>query len=654
MLNELMQLAGRLNLTGSSPFIKKKIHWFIDLNAAGELVDLSPTVSNWVKAKTGETQENRGKEYLSPVAFYIKINESGKIIAAGGGGKAVAEPGAGNIPEIFCKEINVGKDKVNIQPLKDSDNYKYSNLLTLHKDFADKYPNSYLANAVYHFLKKSTNISLEDIFSEIFRYDKDEYFYRKKMKEIATETFSFRVSGKLILNDSSFKKWWENEYSDSRNKILSVLPEGVDLLSMERNSYGKLTTVFPHISGVPNGGPYCPLASFDKDPFQSYGFDSITTPMLLENAEKIGASLNWLLHDDYSHLKISDIVSVFWSIPQQSDAKIEKPTFVSLLESSDPFEVREYLSSPWTHTRNEIETSKFYLALISSPKARITLRSWRAETLKEAEKKLKSYFQTILIPLNGEDITFSISELAAVTVRKPKKGQPAKPLPNTYISLFEMALFGVPVPHKLFKEVLIRQGVEIAKGAEEKDFEKRLAARTAIIKLFFKTTKGGDMEQEEHTIETTPGYLCGRLLAILDKIHHDAHRESGGTNNSPANRVYSAASKTPALIFPRLCNLARHHLNKIGGGWANCLEYGIPKEERGDGINEDFEGLAKVCSRLKETVDKEFPRTLSLVDQGRFAIGFYYEREHSRKLRKKENSSNNKTDADPNIETETK
>lgn len=632
MLNELMQLADRLNLTGSSPFIKKKIHWFIDLNADGELVNLSPTVSNWIKAKTGETQENRGKEYLSPVAFYIKINESGKIIAAGGGGKAVAEPGTGNIPEVFCKEINVDKNKVNIQPLKDSDNYKYSNLLSLHKDFADTYPNSYLAKAVYHFLQKSTSISLEDIFSEIFMYDKDEDFYRKKIKEIAIETFSFRVSGKLILNDSSFKKWWENEYTDSRNKILSVLPEGVDLLSDERNSYGKLTTVFPHISGVPNGGPYCPLASFDKDPFQSYGFDSITTPMQLKNAEKIGASLNWLLHDEYSHLKISDIVSVFWSIPQQSEAKIEKPTFVSLLESSDPFEVKEYLSSPWTHARNEIETSKFYMALLSSPKARITLRSWRAETLKEAEKILKSYFETILMSLDGEDTTFSISELAAVTVRKPKKGQPAKPLTNTYISLFETALFGLPLPHKLFKEVLIRQGVEMAKGVEEKDSEKRLAARTAAIKLFFKTTKGGDMTQEKHNVENNTGYICGRLLAMLDKIHSVAHQQSGGTSNSPANRVYSVASKTPALIFPKLCNLARHHLNKMGGGLAYNLEFGIPKDKRKDSVDEDWEGLAGIFVRLKETSNQGFPRILSLEDQGRFAIGFYYERERCKKM----------------------
>lgn len=648
MLSELIQLADRLSLNGSSPFMKKKIHWFIDLNAEGKLISISPTVSHWKKTKDGETQENRGKEYLSPIAFYIKQNEKGEIIAAGGGGKAVAEPGIGNIPEIFCKEISVDKNKVYIQPLKESDKYKYANLVSLHRNFADAYQNNYLAKAIYNFLQESTSISLEELISKTFNWNKDEESYKKKMTEVATETFSFRVSGKLILNDSAFKKWWEKEFNDHRNEILSALPEGVDLLSVERNSHCKLTTVFPHISGVPKGGPYCPLASFDKEPFQSYGFDSTTTPMSLENAEKVGVSLNWLLHDNYSHLRIkgSDIVSVFWVIPNSCETKLVKPTFVSLLESDDPLEVKEYLSSPWTHSRDDIETSHFYLALISSPRSRITLRSWHTDTLRNTEGRLKSYFQTIIMALNGEDNTFSISELAGVTVRK---GKNSSPLPNTYVSLFETALFGSPIPHKLFKAVLIRQGVEMAKGAEEKDFEKRLAARGAVIKLFFKTNKkGGDMTQEKHDVENNSGYLCGRLLAMLDKIHSVAHQKSGGTKNSPANRVYSVASKTPALIFPRLCDLARHHLNKMGGGLAYNLEFGIPKDKRKDGVDEDWEGLAEICRRFNETSNQCFPRILSLEDQGRFAIGFYYERERCKKMPETQSKENIDQNTDQN------
>lgn len=76
-----------------------------------------------------------------------------------------------------------------------------------------------------------------------------------------------------------------------------------------------------------------------------------------------------------------------------------------------------------------------------------------------------------------------------------------------------------------------------------------------------------------------------------------------------AGRYYGSASSTPALVFPRLCKLARIHLDKINNkAWA----YSLDRE------------LTSLVSRF--SVRATWPRTLSLEDQGRFAIGFYYER----------------------------
>jgi CRISPR-associated protein Csd1 len=216
-----------------------------------------------------------------------------------------------------------------------------------------------------------------------------------------------------------------------------------------------------------------------------------------------------------------------------------------------------------------------------------------------------------------ESTFVSIKQLAECTVRKSKE---TRPLPATYQTLFEAALFGSPVPQKMLAAVITRQSLELATGTDKnkgKEFENRLTARTALIQAFFVLTKGEPMTEQKQNLESNPGYLCGRLLAFLDRIHVVAHRDSGGTNSSPANRSYGAASTTPALIFPQLCKLVRYHLNKIGGGFAYRLEYGYDAPP--------FEGLAAICAKLR-TSGAEFPRTLSLVDQGRFAIGFYYER----------------------------
>ena len=159
-----------------------------------------------------------------------------------------------------------------------------------------------------------------------------------------------------------------------------------------------------------------------------------------------------------------------------------------------------------------------------------------------------------------------------------------------------------------------------------KEFKLRLAARTALVQLYFSlktdnpfdTTIGVTMDTKDTAI------LCGRLLALLDEIHNKAHDRKSAS--SPANRLYGGASATPALVFPRLCELARYHLQKMNSGLAHKLEFGVPKERRDDNVQEDFEGLAAVVSRLKEASGDDFPRMLSLEDQGRFALGFYYER----------------------------
>lgn len=114
------------------------------------------------------------------------------------------------------------------------------------------------------------------------------------------------------------------------------------------------------------------------------------------------------------------------------------------------------------------------------------------------------------------------------------------------------------------------------------------------------------MNEQTHENQNHPAYLCGRVLALMDKIHNAAHGKS--TASSPAGRYYGSASSTPALVFPRLCKLARIHLEKIEQEWAFNLD-------------RDLTGLVS-----KFSAQASWPRTLSLEDQGRFAIGFYYER----------------------------
>lgn len=634
MLTELIQLSERMKFTGSEPFAMRPIHWVVDLNAQGELIEISPSV----RTVKGRKRKERGKQFSCPTFFYMKADEKKKISATAGGGNVPALLGIGRLVEFFGQEFHKEKGKpIQVIQVSGKDQKRRENFIVLHRQFATQHHNNKPADAICRFLESDAHLRPEQFISKK-REEENEEIKRESQQEdvdsqlvkLNDEYLTFRIVGKVILADEDFRSWWTDEYNGNREIVRHLLPDGLDLISTS-SSDGKLAKVFPHISGVPNGGGYCPLASFDKEPSQSYGLGDLTTPLLIENAEKAAAALNWLLKEDTTHLRLGgDLVAVFWAVDlSKPDEKPKTSPFANLL--ADPLQVRDFLRSPSKGIQSQIDQTAFYAAILSSPQSRVTVRNWHTSTLPKADHHIREYFKAL--SLTGKDDSeidvYRLSLLADVTIPPRKKSDKAKPQPDTYIALFETALFGAQLPHKLLTKTLQRQSLELAKGTNKQgrnDFERRLAARTALIKLYFKSTKGVDMTPAQHLIENDSAYLCGRLLAMLDRIHTEAHKQSGGTNTSPANRVYGSASTTPALAFPQLCKMARHHLNKLGGGMARNLEFGVKRENRTDGIDEDFEGLADIVARLLKSPKQEFPRTLNLEEQGRFAIGFYYER----------------------------
>ena len=119
------------------------------------------------------------------------------------------------------------------------------------------------------------------------------------------------------------------------------------------------------------------------------------------------------------------------------------------------------------------------------------------------------------------------------------------------------------------------------------------------------------------TSNTNQGYLCGRLFAILVKIQKDANNIE-----TIAERYQSAASATPAAVFPTLLNLSTHHREKLSDGARIYYE-----------------------KQIQEVVEKisadGFPAHLDLQDQGRFFIGYYHQRQNLFTSKSDNNNQNN-------------
>lgn len=596
MIDELLKIAELQGLTGREPERSRAIHWLIDLSVEGRPLQLSPTTALSKVGRSG-MGESRGKQFPTPRLYHMQI--------LGGEIKSVCTNQHNWLPdflvgpaaEIFPDGIDGNRS--------DRDWKRRATWRLVFKALASPMlrRNPGLM-AVANFLQSSPR------FDTIPFPIEDEEERKSALKAIADgkELLSFRVGGRLLIHDLQIRRWWANRVARVRAGICRRLPQGED--SYEPGT-GPLAEYHPVVfSSVP-------LFSYDKAPFVSFGLGRQTTRLRLETSEKIAGALNWLMHDESSSLKLGEYTAVFWATTDDRPVPVD---FAQLLHASDPLAVRDFLRGPWSGMERALDSAKFHAALLrKSGKGRFAVNSWHTDTLEKGKQNLNAWFRAIEIPdTQSPDRAFvTIRDLAECTVRKSRE---TRPLPATHQMLFEAALFGSPIPQKLLAAVLARQSLEVAKGADRnkrKDFESRLTARTALVQAYFAQKKGNPMPESMQNPESDRGYLCGRLLAMLDKIHVEAHRDSGGTNSSPANRSYGAASTTPALVFPQLCKLVRHHLNKIGGGWAYRLEHGYD--------DPPFEGLAAICAKLR-TLGAEFPRTLSLEEQGRFAIGFYYER----------------------------
>jgi len=623
VLEELLAIAESESLSGREPYRSRSIHWFIDLDSEGNLIGFTPTAAQSI-SRSGVLSEETGKRFQTPANYHTQVKDGELNSVCTNQHNWLPDFLTGPANELFTAGV----------PGAQANIAKQEKCRQLIIQARKELPANPSLKAIVGYLDKEPQFP--DWLLPVTD-DKRREILLKRFAE-GKENISFRVNGRITVQDAEVKQWWAKQIEARRNDVLTHLPEGSDFYLPES---GRLAEYFPSVFGN------IPFASFDRQPFESYGLGKQTTSFRIETAEKAAAALNWLLaKENGCRIPLGDLAAIFWA---RVNRKIRSTGFGNLMVAADPLQVKDFINGVWGGQFRAIEQADFYAVLLSTSPGRFAVRSWHTETLREAEANLRSYFRAISLPrLNDpEAAPLPIPVLATATIQRSKK---SRPQPSVYIALFESALFGVLLPHSLLVAALIRQRVELAKGPDRQnpnEFDRRLAARTAIIQLYFlQRTKGEFMPDEQFNLENDPSYLCGRLLALLDKIHIEAHRDSGGTNSSPANRVYGSASTTPALIFPQLMRLTRIHLNKIKNkGRAYNLEQGIPMEKRADGIAEDFAGLATICARLQMAATQGFPRTLNLEEQGRFAIGFYYERCRAWPPTKQEGNGANNTNS---------
>ena len=326
---------------------------------------------------------------------------------------------------------------------------------------------------------------------------------------------------------------------------------------------------------------------------------------------------------------IIDRILVYWSSAQNKDdiEAIENPQKVfAHLDKYDPDDVVNVKNFFTDVKKKGIdgeygEEEYFFLELVPTSQARIAISFWNECTIIDFADIVMRHFDAMnLITYNN--ITIRYDALSMVNAASPYKKSNGRTeynrIPNMIDSVFRSIFSGTLYPEVLLKasinRIMAEQNRPDTESDEYWDFERRDAERAAICKAFlyrnYNQTNIKNMLNEEIKDK---GYLCGRLFAVLERTQELANHETDNVWKSDLRSKYmNAAMTTPAIVFPAILANSNYYLDKLSN-----IKY---IEDLKQSIIDDL------AINEKSNTIEFFPKTLSVVEQGNFFVGYYQQR----------------------------
>jgi CRISPR-associated protein Csd1 len=388
----------------------------------------------------------------------------------------------------------------------------------------------------------------------------------------------------------------------------STAPRGICLISGEDAEIQRLHPSIKGVWGAQSVGAN--IVSFNLRAFESYGKEQKqgeNAPISKRAAFAYTTALNHLLSkDSRQRMQVGDTSTIFWA----SEKHALEDSFADLWTDppkDDPDRetnaVKALYASVKQGSINVSDTkTQFFVLGLAPNAARISIRFWLTGTVQEFSQRVVEHFNDLEIDHAPYEPPFlSLFRLLTSTALQGKADNIP---PSLGGDTMRAILAGLPYPETLLLSALRRIRAE-------RDVN---YPRAALIKacIHRKQRLRPTVSEEELKVSLdlanlNPGYRLGRLFAALEKVQEEA---SPGLNATIRDRFYGAASSTPVTVFSNLMKLNKHHLAKI--------------ENRGRAVN-----LEKLIQEITDALDGEkgFPNHLSIADQGRFAIGYYHQKQ---------------------------
>ncbi|WP_395665995.1 type I-C CRISPR-associated protein Cas8c/Csd1 [Methylocella sp.] len=429
-------------------------------------------------------------------------------------------------------------------------------------------------------------------------------------------------------------KGWLHDRPAAHALVARAGGDGATGFCLVRGEEAPVARLHPSIKGVRGAqSSGASIVSFNQTSFTSYGKEQGDNAPVSEYAAfAYSSALNMLLADRRHRVQIGDASVVFWAEADEGeDAAPVEEVFGSFFGGAS-FEAEE--ETPDAPSANAQErdllaaldqiahgqapgrsidpATKFYVLGLSPNAARISVRFWLDTTIEQLAEKLARHFEDLRLEppawKNSGAPTIKRLIYCLAAIRRNSDGT-IKIMTSDENLRFEHAnahiagelaraiLTGARYPLSILSTLLMRLRVD----------REITPLRVALIKGSLCRSYEG-MPVSIDIQERNIAYRLGRLFGILERMQAAA---LGRRNATIRDKFYATASATPARVFPALIRNAKNHSKSI-------------RSKVGPGLAEWFE------DRIAEVLNGptfEFPRTLSLDWQGRFAIGYYHQRE---------------------------
>ena len=353
------------------------------------------------------------------------------------------------------------------------------------------------------------------------------------------------------------------------------------------------------------------IVSFNLDAFRSFGKEQgANAPVSPAAAFAYTTALNSLLaKGSRQRMQVGDASTVFWAQSEQ-DSDFED-AFASFFDTAhdDPDAHTEQVRALFDALQSgQFDGApgqrKFYVLGLAPNAARISIRFWHAAPLHDIALRVREWFDDLSLVRGPNDPEFPplFRLLTAIALQGKADNVP----PNLGGDLMRAILTGGPFP-----ALWLNVAVQRCRAERHVSYLRACAIKACLnrqIRLHRSQNPTSDTSEEVYRPmldlqNPNAGYRLGRLFATLERIQESA---SPNLNATIRERYFGAASSTPVAVFTTLLRLKNHHLAKL------------PK-----GLAIHFENLlAEIIGGLDD-----FPTHMALPDQGRFALGYYHQRQ---------------------------